>query len=989
MKKAFSFLLIMIFLLSSVNAPVFAAGLIPEYLCETGINLYQHGRYQEALGYFKKALLANPGYKPAQKYIFLIQSKGTSLPVPSAPKEVAYIPQNTLQQRISTPAASNVALPLVRVTPQIKAEFVKYPPKNVVAEEQIITPVSIPDIPVIPSSTATVISKIKDFGRKIAVLPPLEGTAEEKDGAGFTKISLSQQAREEIPPLIMIILEEGRQEEEIPLELIKTTGEAIVRGQGIQRFLATMDNIVEVERISNDELKIRGQDYGFTYLHLWDNRGRWTLAINTISKSAKARASGDEIYLEEERVESFRIRYGLNSELSETGRRLYVRELRKQSYRLEHFLEIYGPSPYGDLNFFTQIERLNHRQNMTELSLWLENGRWRNFKGFSLDLFDFRPTSSNLAYSGTNLRGVNFSSPAFKNLIEYSLFWGKEAQGRYGPLTPDLATPKNSYVEGANLRVNLNKKNSVVAHAYKAYGNQRTSGVPGQALSAEFRNRLGKTNSTYEIAHDMERIAQRFRSNFNAQNYNLGFSFRNIDKNYQTITGRPGSSGEFGGTLSFSSRPTEKIYLSSSIDSYLNHLNPNPLEDDEWNINTNSSLSYNFSDNTVGTLSSYNYFNRGYLSPTLSRTYGFGINHRIPELNKLSLYGNYYEGFYKSYNSPASNYLSHRLLTGARIDIWKDFYLYARKEFTVIEEVTPGKTFHPHAFESGVGHSLQVFDTPWYIDHTFRYRKEDVNPGSTLSFLSGDDYIEGTQEIRYAPTNLFECYFNTRIRNVWAYDKENNRVDLNLRSGMRYTWDTKLKWHTVGGIKGYVFKDLNNDGIRNSNEYGIPGVELHLAGTKEIALTNYNGYYEFKGVRARKTAVSVETITLPKNYVLTTNYFQQLTLVPGLAARADFGASTSTGIAGTVFIDKNSDGELQSGEAGVANVTIILDNGAEKTKTNSQGYYFFPETTSGSHKVELALDTLPINLIPQVPVFTEIQVSEGESYKYDIPVANQ
>lgn len=84
MKKIFIFFIIIAFLSSSIPS-AHAYVLMPEYLCELGLNFYHQGRIAEALYEFKKALIINPGYEPALKYINIIQE----LPVVTVPPAIS------------------------------------------------------------------------------------------------------------------------------------------------------------------------------------------------------------------------------------------------------------------------------------------------------------------------------------------------------------------------------------------------------------------------------------------------------------------------------------------------------------------------------------------------------------------------------------------------------------------------------------------------------------------------------------------------------------------------------------------------------------------------------------------------------------------------------------------------------------------------------------------------------------------------------------
>jgi hypothetical protein len=65
------------------------------------------------------------------------------------------------------------------------------------------------------------------------------------------------------------------------------------------------------------------------------------------------------------------------------------------------------------------------------------------------------------------------------------------------------------------------------------------------------------------------------------------------------------------------------------------------------------------------------------------------------------------------------------------------------------------------------------------------------------------------------------------------------------------------------------------------------------------------------------------------------------------------------GISGMVFIDQNRDGIRQNDERGVAGVEVVLD-GRFRTTTDRDGRYAFPLVTTGHHRLELNLDTVPL-----------------------------
>lgn len=59
----------------SLIPPVYGYKQIPAYLCEMGLEFYHQGKFPQAMNQFRKALVINPDYKPALRYIGLLRGE--------------------------------------------------------------------------------------------------------------------------------------------------------------------------------------------------------------------------------------------------------------------------------------------------------------------------------------------------------------------------------------------------------------------------------------------------------------------------------------------------------------------------------------------------------------------------------------------------------------------------------------------------------------------------------------------------------------------------------------------------------------------------------------------------------------------------------------------------------------------------------------------------------------------------------------------------
>jgi hypothetical protein len=205
---------------------------------------------------------------------------------------------------------------------------------------------------------------------------------------------------------------------------------------------------------------------------------------------------------------------------------------------------------------------------------------------------------------------------------------------------------------------------------------------------------------------------------------------------------------------------------------------------------------------------------------------------------------------------------------------------------------------------------------------------------------------------------------------------------MDFNAGMRFIWDTGIRWEAVGDIEGYVFKDLNSDGLRQRDEPPLEGVKLWL-GKDKSQETDLFGYYRFKGVRGNKAIVQLDVSTLPEHFVLSVLFTQEAAIVNHGTIRVDFGATTHSEISGLVFEDVDGNGVYSMGDIGVKDAVIKLENG-KTAKTDATGRYYFYDVSTGEHTITLNLNSLPVYYMPKKALSENIFLSEGETYRHNI-----
>jgi hypothetical protein len=917
---------------------------MPEYLCELGIKFFQQGRYDEALHEFRKALIAQPGYEPALKYIemtehmiFGPQMEAEEVIIPAA-KPSAVTAGKTVEEYLD----------LIELQREMIKEKQK-PLAGVAAPGVLPEKIVLPSMPYV-AKPREFIPKPVEIAKKI--YPPKELTLDE---------TLSQIKQ--------------------PIEIEQ--GETItIKGVNIQRFLVTQPDVLTVERMSPNEISVTGKNLGYTYVHIWDNNGRWTVEFLTIPPRPIGPTIEEEMRREEETARNFKLRYNLDWSSFGTGRRLNSLKYNPSSWRQS--FNLFGEIPYGMFDSTVSLITFERSTDVTYMTAGLTQGKIGNFKDFNLRLLDYNPHISSLILSGANLRGAMFNSPAFDKKLDYTLFWGREGGGYYGGFTPGFTTTLESYLSGIDVNIKPWEKQKYGFSAVRGWGKERFPDLPDYGYDADFAYNFSKGSFSGDVAYDSKRIAYLLNTSYSIPKFNLNSEFRNTDRNFQTMGGRGSRAGELGLLTNIFYTPSDNLNINSRMDVYKDRLFPNPKNPDTWNEDI--SLNARLQANPATALSfDYNLQNDlGKISPIRSHNAGVGINRYFEWIRRINTYLIYRFYTTRNFSAPSLDYINNRVLAGLSFNLIKDLNYFINEELGWVEAVNANETAQPRAFQTGMDWNKQVLSSPFYINLRFMYRDEE-NALSPFSFLSGEDYIEGYGEISYKPKPEIEAFFNTRVRNVWAENPTARKhVDVNFYSGLRYLWDTGLRWESVGAIEGCVFKDLNSDGLRQRDEPPVEGVKIWL-GKDKFEVTDIFGYYKFKKIKARKAFVNIDTTTIPSGFILTVPAVQEAPIAQARTVEVDFGIVSKTEISGVIFDDIDGTKQLGPNSVGLKGIQVFLEDGNNAT-TDDFGRYMFKKLSLGKHRLNLDLKTVPTIYIPTVPIFVDFELSEGQSFNYNIPL---
>ncbi len=174
------------------------------------------------------------------------------------------------------------------------------------------------------------------------------------------------------------------------------------------------------------------------------------------------------------------------------------------------------------------------------------------------------------------------------------------------------------------------------------------------------------------------------------------------------------------------------------------------------------------------------------------------------------------------------------------------------------------------------------------------------------------------------------------------------------------------------GLSGTVFNDLNDNGVRDGGEPGIPNVRVFLDSTgdkkynvgERFAITDGAGFYSFSGLKPGRRTFYHET---PTGFRLTRpavrGYYIAKIIADQAVSGVDFGDTSTGQISGNVFNDANANGVLETGERGIGpwrvfmdgNANGLFDGGENSVLTDKYGNYIFRAVQPGTYSIREVL----------------------------------
>ncbi|MCA9405806.1 MAG: pilus assembly protein N-terminal domain-containing protein, partial [Candidatus Omnitrophica bacterium] len=154
----------------------------------------------------------------------------------------------------------------------------------------------------------------------------------------------------------------------------------VFEGSNITRFLVITPGIVEASQVNRDQIRITPLKRGNTFLHVWDDTGRWTFRIEVVLPVSLTSTPDKVSTPEEEKVKyakPFRFDYSTDWGSFYEGDSLDSAE--RTDVNFIQYFSLTGETPYGDFDTSAVVNKNEDQNEVSAFSVGIEDGSWGDF----------------------------------------------------------------------------------------------------------------------------------------------------------------------------------------------------------------------------------------------------------------------------------------------------------------------------------------------------------------------------------------------------------------------------------------------------------------------------------------------------------------------------------------------------------------------------------------------------------------------------------
>lgn len=953
---------------SSVYARTPAYNQSYQYYIEKAETSYRQGDYESALGYYQSAHAIQPDRKELTGIIKRLKEKvgdeprwSLDYPYKSLPQDgSAYFSDETadLQEREAQPAPAARTDDLLRKPAPVSKKAISSKPPG--EKKKVLRRSGASSYTRRDPTSQTKYAPTPARPKPVVPRLPSRETDEE-----LRVIEMNDDLWSKQPNTL------------IEIELNKSV---ILRGQNIERYLAVTEGFLDIERLNRNEIRVNSKKIGSTFLHVWDDKGRWTVNVTGIlprifAEAAQLKgADAAETY-----VQPFKFEYSNTWDSFYRGNR--IPEMERQSLTFRQWTGVYGETPYGEFDASANFYKFADTTERVGERIGLTNGKLGPFKDFTIRGRDTSVYTSPLTVPGRAYRGGLLEAYAFHHLLRYNVFAGQD-RASYLFVSPGAVDERDSFIEGSSATLFPDTDHTYSFNYARAYGEARDPALKEKVYSIESAHLFGDFYIDGEMATDEDKKARLVNTLLDKDVWAMRVNFRDLEPNFRTITGRPSGSGEVGGNVRMVYTPG-MYNVTSNLDVYRDREQFNPERYDDANFDSGLSVGVPLSESSRLTSSVFYSDTPQLLSPRKSLRLANTYN-RIFRLyngrNLTTFVGTSYQKNRFEF-SPASEFDRTGVVAGFRLPLFDQLACFTNYDYSWVKEIESGNKTEPNVLTSGLSY-LRTFTPKLSGDFNLIYRNEEESEGD-FSFLAGEDSLRGDVSFSYRPKPDVEVFLDGSLRNVWVENPDSEAFnDADVRVGVRSAWDMPFSWNPTGIIYGKVYKDLNGNKLYDADEPGVEKIVVKVGKTQ--AVTNENGEYKTK-LKAKEAVVAIDINSIPQGYFFATDGSQKIVIEHLGMMEANFGLTTRTSIYGVIYVDMNANARLDPADKTVPEVRMILDE-ATTVYSGIDGTYSFENITPGKHIVKLDIQSVPIAYLPMIRLKNEIEVTEGTTYILNVPL---
>ncbi len=756
---------------------------------------------------------------------------------------------------------------------------------------------------------------------------------------------------------------------------------------GVSKFISTDEGIVTLETADSGLLRVLGTGIGKTFVHVWDASGRSTFEVRVRQPAIVITRAQIEQLEKFEKSRPFKIIYENDRNAFYSGDKF--QEKRRTTLDFRQNFKVEGDTPYGALSMRAQSQKNRTKHIIDDIGARLEDGQIGPFKNFDLAVGDTEVRPDFIVFPQGRIRGADLVHRDPAKRVDWDAFYGREQSSIVGVLTPGLVSKRtiDSFLSGDILDFKLNEDARMRTGVFTGHGRSRADSQNKFGAANELKLNLGPhTKIESETDFDDEHFASRHALISQFDNLRFKHEVRDISKKFFTMLGAPGQQGEIGYRADLSANPSDQVYFSGHFNLFRDRLIPNPEELDALNRHTDLLLRLVPYDNGSLAFSYQDFDDTGRVGPTKQRTFGVQWNH------KQDLWNHAYT-FFSRYQNRESiqltnsifNYEQDQAILGLYTSIFWGINFSIQQEWNDLEERNALRHSYPRALVYSLDTSRQIEATPFTVNLRLRIRDEE-DTESPNSFMGGEDTTEVSGGLYYRPDGGREIFLTGSFTNFKPESLAVTapRIEAQFLTGMKYTFDTGIRWSAVGSFDGTVFKDVNGDGIYQSGEPGIPGMVVQATGGRE-AKTDEKGYYRLDSVVGKRVNLTLDSSHIPYGYSPTSPVQRGAEIIQNKTQQINFSLAPRSEITGILFNDLNGNGKYDLTDVGLKRVRVSLEGGVT-VRSNDLGVYSFSNVVAGEHTVSLVLATLPPGYLPVEAPKKTITVFEGIRFELNFAV---